>query len=139
MKPHISVIIRTILALTALYAFIGCEDGDRRLSTTLGGNNASTSQSFHTISPEAFMNPPLEARPGAYWCWLNGTVDQEQMTREMEEAKALGMRGFEIWDVGVYRPVNMVPAGPAFLGEESLKNIKHAMTEAKRLGLELNM
>jgi hypothetical protein len=85
------------------------------------------------------MNPPLEARPGAYWCWLNGTVDQEQMTREMEEAKALGMRGFEIWDVGVYRPVNMVPAGPAFLGEESLKNIKHAMSEAKRLGLELNM
>jgi hypothetical protein len=30
-------------------------------------------------------------------------------------------------------------AGPAFLGEESLKSIKHAMTETKRLGLELNM
>ena len=81
----------------------------------------------------------MQARPGAYWCWLNGHVDHEQMTREMEEAKALGMRGFEIWDVGVYRPKGMVPAGPAFLGEESLKSIKHAMTEAKRLGLELNM
>jgi len=91
------------------------------------------------ISPEAFVTPPMEARPGAYWCWLNGTVDHEQMTREMEEARALGMRGFEIWDVGVYRPVNMVPAGPAFLGEKSLKSIKHAMSEAKRLGLELNM
>ena len=91
------------------------------------------------ISPEAFVNPPMEARPGAYWCWLNGTVDHQRMTREMEEAKALGMRGFEIWDVGVYRPVGMVPHGPAFLGEESLKSIKHAMTEAKRLGLELNM
>jgi len=96
-------------------------------------------QSNSTISEEAFVTPPMEARPGAYWCWLNGTVDHEQMTREMEEAKALGMRGFEIWDVGVYRPVNMVPAGPAFLGEESLKSIKHAMTEARRLGLELNM
>ncbi|MCP4623566.1 MAG: hypothetical protein GY850_08550, partial [bacterium] len=81
----------------------------------------------------------MEARPGAYWCWLNGNVDFDQMTREMEEAKALGMRGFEIWDVGVYRPVGMVPAGPAFLGEESLKSIKHAMNEARRLGLELNM
>lgn len=91
------------------------------------------------VSQDAFVNPPLEARPGAYWCWLNGHVDHAQMTREMEEAKALGMRGFEIWDVGVYRPVGMVPAGPAFLGEESLKAIKHAMTEAKRLGLELNM
>jgi hypothetical protein len=49
------------------------------------------------------------------------------------------MRGFEIWDVGVIRPVDMVPKGPAFLGEDSLKTIRHAMTEAKRLGLELNM
>ena len=70
---------------------------------------------------------------------MNGHVDHAQMTREMEEAKALGMRGFEIWDVGVYRPVGMVPHGPAFLGEASLQSIKHAMSEAKRLGLELNM
>ncbi|MCF7975917.1 MAG: hypothetical protein K9N55_19025 [Phycisphaerae bacterium] len=91
------------------------------------------------VSQDAFLNPPLEARPGAYWCWLNGYVDHAQMTREMEEAKALGMRGFEIWDVGVIRPVGMVPKGPAFLGEASLKTIKHAMTEARRLGLELNM
>jgi len=91
------------------------------------------------VSQAAFLNPPLEARPGAYWCWLNGHVDHAQMTREMEEAKALGMRGFEIWDVGVIRPVGMVPKGPAFLGEDSLKTIKYAMTEAKRLGLELNM
>ena len=91
------------------------------------------------VSPDAFVNPPLEARPGALWCWLNGYVDHEQMTREMEEAKALGMRGFEIWDIGVLRGKELVPHGPAFLGEESLKSIKHAMTEAKRLGLELNM
>jgi hypothetical protein len=62
------------------------------------------------------------------------------MTREMEEAKALGMRGFEIWDVGAYgQGAKFIPAGPAFLGEESLKSIQYAMTEAKRFGLELNM
>lgn len=92
-----------------------------------------------SVSPEAFRVPPLEARPGAYWCWLNGYVDRNQITREMEQAKALGMRGFEIWDVGVIRPVGIVPVGPAFLGEESLQSIQHAMTEAKRLGLELGM
>jgi hypothetical protein len=139
MKPHITALIRAILILTVLRAFVGCSEEDLRPAAALDGNNDSKLKSFDTISPEAFVNPPLEARPGAYWCWLNGTVDHERMTREMEEAKALGMRGFEIWDVGVYRPVNMVPAGPAFLGEESLKNIKHAMSEAKRLGLELNM
>jgi len=113
--------VSATICVLLLALFVGCSSsGDR-------------------VSRAAFVNPPLEARPGAYWCWLNGYVDPEQMTREMEEAKALGMRGFEIWDVGVYRPVGMVPHGPAFLGEESLKTIKHAMTEAKRLGLELNM
>jgi len=119
MKSHITARIKAIFILMVLCAFIGCADENLR--------------------PAAFVSPPMEARPGALWCWLNGTVDHERMTQEMEEAKALGMRGFEIWDIGVYRPVNMVPAGPAFLGEESLKNIKHAMTEAKRLGLELNI
>ena len=93
-----------------------------------------------TLSPAAFAVPPLEARPGAYWTWLNGAVDHAQMTREMEEAKALGMRGFEIWDIGaLIDPGKIIPAGPAFLGEESLASIAHAMAEAERLGLELGM
>jgi len=93
-----------------------------------------------SISPEAFATPPLESRPGAYWTWLNGAVDHAQMTREMEEAKALGMRGFEIWDIGaLIDPAKIVPAGPAFLGEESLRSVAHAMSEAERLGLELGM
>jgi hypothetical protein len=139
MKTFITALTRTILILTVSCVFTGCGDENHRSAIGQGGDTDSKSKSFDTISPEAFANPPMESRPGAYWCWLNGTVDHQQMTREMEEAKALGMRGFEIWDVGVYRPRNMVPAGPAFLGEESLKSIKHAMSEAKRLGLELNM
>ena len=102
----------------------------------LSGSRASGD----TISQESFRDPPIESRPGAYWTWLNGNVDHARMTREMEEAKALGMRGFEIWDIGaLVDPKKIVPAGPAFLGPESLASIKHAMTVAKRLGLELGM
>ena len=115
----------TCLLLLAMLA--GC--------IVFSGNSGSGDK----LAPQVFVNPPLEARPGALWCWLNGVVDCKQITREMEEAKALGMRGFEIWDIGVLKGKEMVPEGPAFLGEESLKNIKHAMTEADRLGLELNM
>jgi len=61
------------------------------------------------VSPTAFIDPPLDARPGAFWCWLNGYVDHEQITREMEEARSLGMRGFDIWDVGVLIGRDMVP------------------------------
>ena len=34
-------------------------------------------------SPEQFMEPPIEARPGAFWAWLNGNADLPQITREL--------------------------------------------------------
>jgi len=76
MKPHITALIRAILALAVICVFISCADGDRRPAASIDGGNDSKLKSFDTISPEAFMNPPLEARPGAYWCWLNGTVKE---------------------------------------------------------------
>jgi hypothetical protein len=90
------------------------------------------------LSQEAFRTPPVQARPSALWSWLNGYVDHKQITRELEEMKANGMRGVIIWDVGsISDPNKMIPAGPEFLGPESLKSIHHAMDEAERLGLEL--
>ena len=92
------------------------------------------------LSPGEFRNPPLEARPSCLWSWLNGHVDHKQITRELEEMKANGMRGAIIWDVGsLINPDMMIPAGPRFLGPESLKAIHHAMDEAERLGLELGL
>lgn len=92
------------------------------------------------LSEEDFRNPPLEARPSALWSWLNGHVDSRQITRELEEMKAKGMRGAIIWDVGsLADPGKSIPAGPAFLGPESLASIHHAMDEAQRLGLELGL
>lgn len=92
-------------------------------------------------SPARFADPPIEARPGAYWTWLNGNVDLAQITRELEEIKAKGMSGAEIWDIGVIHPHPdmTVAAGPAFLGTESLAAIHHAINEATRLGLRLGM
>jgi hypothetical protein len=92
-------------------------------------------------SAALFRDPPIEARPGAFWDWLNGNVDLAQIARELEEMKAKGMSGAEIWDVGVIRPnpEAPIPAGPAFLGPESLKAINHAIEEADRLGLHLGM
>ncbi|MFM7182930.1 MAG: glycosyl hydrolase [Verrucomicrobiales bacterium] len=92
------------------------------------------------LSREEFRNPPLQARPSCLWSWLNGHVDHKQITRELEEMKANGMRGAIIWDVGsLINPDHMIPAGPQFLGPESLKAIHHAMDEAARLGLELGL
>ncbi|HEX5790243.1 MAG TPA: glycosyl hydrolase, partial [Luteolibacter sp.] len=92
------------------------------------------------LSRKDFADPPLQARPGALWTWLNGHVDRRQITRELEEMKAKGMRGAIIWDMGsISDPAKLIPEGPEFLGPESLKSIHHAIDEAGRLGLELGL
>ena len=92
------------------------------------------------LSQAAFSNPPIEARPSALWPWLNGNVDPQEITRELEEMKDKGMRGAIIWDVkALINPGDIVPTGPRFLGPESVSYIHHAMDEASRLGLELGL
>jgi hypothetical protein len=74
------------------------------------------------------------------WAWLNGYVDRGQITRELEEMRAKGLRGPIIWDVGSIRdPKKTIPAGPPFLGEDSIGAIHHALDEASRLGLEVGL
>jgi|688.fasta_scaffold1517579_1 hypothetical protein len=61
----------------------------------------------------------MEARPGAFWDWMNGDVDLDRLTFELEEMKAKGMSGAEIWDIGVIRP-HPEEKGPTFLGPVTL-------------------
>ena len=87
-----------------------------------------------------FLNPGNEARPRAYWNWLNGAVTHSALTRDLEEAKAKGLGGLEMWDTEAMRnPNGFVPAGPPFMGPESVAAMHHAMKEAKRLGLDLGL
>jgi hypothetical protein len=93
-----------------------------------------------TLSEKEFFNPPVSARPSVLWPWLNGFVDRDELTRELEELKAKGFGGAIIWDVGSLRdPNKIIPAGPAFLGPESVASISHAIDQANRLGLELGL
>ncbi len=88
----------------------------------------------------AFKNPPIIARPKALWDWVKGNYSLAKITQEMEDAKAKGIGGFDIWDVGVIvDSAKVIPNGPKFLGDESLHAIGHAIREGKRLGLEIGL
>ncbi|HJO04580.1 MAG TPA: glycosyl hydrolase [Acidobacteriota bacterium] len=92
------------------------------------------------ISVPGFRSPPLSARPMVLWPWLNGHVDRLQITRELEEMRAKGLRGPIIWDVGsIADPEKTIPVGPPFLGDESVATIHHAIDEAERLGLDVGL
>ncbi len=87
-----------------------------------------------------FAHPPMDARPIALWDWTNGNFSLSQITHELEEAKAKGMGGFDIWDVGVLvDEKKTIPAGPPFMGDESVQAIGHTVREADRLGLRLGL
>ena len=107
---------------------------------TAGSSRSRLASDRERLSEEQFFDPPLAARPGVLWAWLNGFVDRDQLTRELEELEAKGLGGAIIWDVGSLRdPKKIIPAGPAFLGPESLASISHAIDVAGRLGLELGL
>jgi len=88
---------------------------------------------------DGFTDPPSCARPAVYWVWVNGLTDRRQMTYELEQMKAKGIRRVYIFDVGARDPQGIVPAGPAFMGPESVKAMGHAVREATRLGIEVGI
>jgi hypothetical protein len=87
----------------------------------------------------AFADPPASARPAVYWAWVNGDVSLPQLTRDLEEFKAKGISKAYIFEFGARDPRKIVPAGPAFMGPESIKAIAHAIREAKRVGIEMGL
>jgi hypothetical protein len=86
-----------------------------------------------------FENPPSSARPGVFWCWLNGNMTKASITRDLEAMHSKGIMRAEIWDVAAARNPDLIPAGGAFMGDESVSLIKHALSEGKRLGMKIGI
>ncbi|HSF89762.1 MAG TPA: glycosyl hydrolase, partial [Saprospiraceae bacterium] len=100
-----------------------------------GGNT----RDFMQMS-DGFADPPMSSRPGAFWFWLNGDVTKASITRDLEEMKAKGMGRAEIYDLAaINNPNGAYGNGPAFMGDESVEYIRHAMSEGKRLGIKMGL
>jgi hypothetical protein len=90
---------------------------------------------------EVFQSPPAWAKPSGYWWWLNGRIDEEGITRDLEEFRAKGLGGVLLVcsSSGGYGG-DPVPEGPvAFLSPEWRKLFRFALDEAHRLGLEVGV
>ncbi|MFC2132287.1 glycosyl hydrolase, partial [Bacteroidota bacterium] len=99
----------------------------------------STNVSFEELSVE-FKNPPVYSRPGAFWCWLNGNMSKEAISRDLREMSEKGMGRAEIWDVAAANNKdNYIPAGPAFLSDSSVAMIKYAFAQGKKYGIKIGM
>jgi hypothetical protein len=86
-----------------------------------------------------FRSPPAEARPHAYWLWLNGYVDRATAKEELLALKRAGFGGVLLFDMGARgeesaRP----PAGPAFLSPPWMEQFRESVSQAKELGLQVD-
>jgi hypothetical protein len=88
-----------------------------------------------------WTNPPDSARLRAYWWWLNGNVTKESITRDLEQMKAKGFGGAVIIDAGGADQWGnaQVPHGPTFFTPAWRELYRHALREADRLGLKIDL
>lgn len=82
-----------------------------------------------------FATPPDSARPWVYWTWLNSNVSREGITADLEAMQRVGIGGALILDVD-----QGTPPGPVKFFDEGWRELfGHTISEASRLGLEINM
>jgi hypothetical protein len=87
----------------------------------------------HNELAKRFQNPPDSARPGVYWYFMDGNLNQEEMTADLKAMKEAGIGNLVFLEVNVG-----VPRGPVdFMSEQWQNLFAHAVREAERLGIEI--
>lgn len=98
---------------------------------------------FAKIDYKKFANPPEDCKPWAYWLWLNGNVDKQSITQDLEAMKEIGLSGILFLDNRGYWEDDRHLIYPKPLCEHMsnlwLENLRHAVSECERLGLKLSV
>jgi hypothetical protein len=87
-----------------------------------------------------FQDPPPGARPMTRWWWFGGAVTPEEVTRELVFMRDAGLRGAEIQPLYPITPddaargIHNLP----YFSDTFLGVLRHAVREARRLGLQLD-
>jgi hypothetical protein len=85
-----------------------------------------------------FQKPPAAARPWVYWMWLNGYISAQGITADLEAMQRVGIGGALIMNLGA--PVSPeVGKSVEFMTPAWRQMVHHAMAEATRLGIEIDM
>jgi hypothetical protein len=88
---------------------------------------------------DIFQNPPEEAKPRGYWVWPHGNFDYSAIRYELQQFKAKGLGGVDIFDLGISDQRDVIPPGPGFMSKEQVDGIAFALAEAKKLGLKIGL
>jgi hypothetical protein len=77
-----------------------------------------------------FARPPASARPWVLWYWMDGQIDRDGITKDLEAMARNGIGGVVLGDIGG------ASEGPTkFLGPGWQELFAHTLREARRLGI----
>lgn len=87
---------------------------------------------------QQFRNPPDAARAGVYWWWVNAFVDKAGITHDLEALKAKGISSVLLVNSSQHADA-FHDRGPEFLSPEWRELYRHALQEAARLGIAVDV
>jgi hypothetical protein len=103
------------------------------LCVLCGGSLAADTDS--SALSAGFAAPPAEARPLAWWHWINGNVTKDGIRADLEDMKRVGIGGAQMLDVSIYLPPGLVRYGTDTWHD----HVQFAIRTAAELGLELDL
>ncbi len=131
MRKIIEIIIHnkllSILLAICLSLMLSCNSVDSPINKT---NNQDLA--------ELFQNPPDEFKPGGYWWWLYNNVDRASITKDLEAFHNKGI-GFVLLVCTSNWSASPTPHGPEFLSDEWKELFLHALEEAHRLNIKVDV
>jgi hypothetical protein len=104
--------------------------------STLGGGVPA--QSSTNPLEQGFKQPLDSAKPRTWWHWTRSNVTTEGITKDLEWMKRVGIAGFQLADVNAGGGQN-VDKKIVFGTPEWFDAVRHAASEADRLGLEMTI
>ncbi|MHC4354618.1 MAG: glycosyl hydrolase, partial [Planctomycetota bacterium] len=82
-----------------------------------------------------FHNPPDSARPGVYWYFMDGNLDRQEMVKDLESMKEVGLGNLVFLEVNVG-----VPRGPVkFMSDQWQDFYANAVRHAERFGIDITL
>jgi hypothetical protein len=82
-----------------------------------------------------FLNPPDSAKPGVYWYFMDGNLNRESITADLESMKTAGIGNVIFLEVNVGVPRGKVD----FLSAQWQELFVHAVKECERLDIEMTL
>ncbi|WP_035349833.1 glycosyl hydrolase [Edaphobacter aggregans] len=90
---------------------------------------------------QTFLNPPNDAKPMMRWWWFGTAVEKPEILGELQQMNADGIGGVEL--AFVYPQVIDDPSkglvNDPFLSPAMLDNVRYAQSEARKLGLRVDV